>query len=58
MTTLTHQRNRHSVPPAPNALVETNHRRPLVPALKYGRHADDQWSVDELLQLAARPDAN
>jgi hypothetical protein len=54
---LTHQRNRHSVPPAPNALVETNHRRPRVLALKYGPR-DDQWSVDELLQLAARPDAN
>jgi hypothetical protein len=22
-------------------------------AAKYGRHADDQWSVDELLDLAA-----
>jgi peroxiredoxin len=26
-----------------------------VAAAKYGRHADDQWSVDELLQLARTP---
>jgi peroxiredoxin len=27
-----------------------------VVACKYGAHADDQWSVDELLALAAQPD--
>jgi hypothetical protein len=25
-------------------------------AAKYGRHANDQWEVDELLQLAASTD--
>jgi peroxiredoxin len=28
-----------------------------VAAVRYGRHANDQWSVDELLDLAAREDA-
>jgi hypothetical protein len=27
-----------------------------VVACKYGAHADDQWSVDDLLALAAQPD--
>lgn len=42
-----------SEPPKQNRQITANTEQ-RIPALKYGKYADEQWTAEEVLKLAAR----